>query len=132
MLIRHTPPVRPSETTPRDIFLNRRHLVIGAAALGFAALSEQSASAALLQAIKSPLSTDERLTPRKDVTSYNNYYEFGTDKGDPAANAHTLTTKPCTVAIEGLVARPTEFHLEDLVSSVALEASVSRYSASLR
>lgn len=126
MLIRQTPSVRPSEITPRDIFLNRRHLVMGAVALGFAALSERSASAALLQAVKSSLSTDETLTPRKDVTSYNNYYEFGTDKGDPAANAHTLTTKPWTVAVDGLVTRPTEFHLEDLVNSVTLEERIYR------
>jgi sulfoxide reductase catalytic subunit YedY len=127
MLIRSAPLVHPSEITPREIFLNRRHLVMGAAALGLAAaLPEGATSAAALQSTKSPLSTDEEPTPLEDVTSYNNYYEFGTDKGDPAANAHTLTTKPWTVAVDGLVARPTEFHLEDLLSSVTLEERIYR------
>ena len=98
-----------SEITPRAVYLNRRVLLAGAAGLiGAATLLPDDAAAAPLSATKSPLSTDERPTSLKDVTSYNNYYEFGVDKGDPAANAHTLTTKPWTVRIDGHVSRPAD------------------------
>lgn len=121
------PLINSSEITPNEVFLNRRNLIAGAAAAGLAAvLPKGSAAAAKLDFAKSLLSTDEKPTPLEDVTSYNNYYEFGTDKGDPAANASTLTTKPWTIAVDGLVARPTEFHLEDLLSSVALEERIYR------
>jgi sulfoxide reductase catalytic subunit YedY len=89
-------------------------------------LAKGRAAAAPLQAKKSPLSTEEKPTPFEDITTYNNYYEFGVDKGDPAANAHTLTTKPWTVAIDGLVARPTDFHLEDLLGSMMIEERIYR------
>jgi hypothetical protein len=59
-----------------------------------------------LAAAKSPLSTDEEPTAFKYVTSYNNYYEFGTGKSDPSQNAHTLTTKPWTLKVDGLVDKP--------------------------
>jgi sulfoxide reductase catalytic subunit YedY len=59
--------------------------------------------------------TMEKVTEYKDATTYNNYYEFGTDKADPAKNAHTLKTKPWTVEVEGLVKKPGKYALEDLV-----------------
>lgn len=127
MLIRRQSSISPSEITPREVCLNRRSLLMGAAAAGAAAaLPNASASAAQLQFAKSPFSTDEQPTPFEDVTSYNNYYEFGVDKGDPSANAHTLTTKPWTVTVDGLVARPTTFHVEDLLKSVTLEERIYR------
>jgi sulfoxide reductase catalytic subunit YedY len=127
MLIRRPHFIRPSEITPREVYLNRRSLVMGAAALGLtAALPNAAALAAPLQFTKSPLSTDEEPTPLEDVTSYNNYYEFGVDKGDPAARAHTLTTKPWTIEVDGLVAQPTTFHLEDLLKTVTLEERIYR------
>lgn len=95
--------------------------------MGLAAgLPSWSAEAAAFEAIPSPLSTADEPTPFEDITSYNNYYEFGVDKGDPAANAHTLTTKPWTISVDGLVARPTEFHLEDVLNSVTLEERIYR------
>jgi sulfoxide reductase catalytic subunit YedY len=127
MQIGRAPDIRHSEITRREVWLDRRRLIAGAAALGLSvALPKGRAAAASLQAAKSPLSTDEKTTPFEDVTSYNNYYEFGVDKGDPAANAHTLTTKPWTVAVDGLVARPTAFQLEDLLKSVTLEERIYR------
>src|SRR3954447_12457975 len=98
-----------SEITPRAAYLNRRVLLAGAAGLvGAATFLPDDAAATPLSAIKSSLSTDEKPTSLKDVTSYNNYYEFGVDKGDPTANAHTLTTRPWTVRIDGLVSKPAD------------------------
>src|SRR6476660_8750741 len=112
--------IAPSEITPREVYLRRREFIAGAAALGLgaglsAALPPSRARAAPLQAAKSPLSTtDEPVTPLKDIASYNNFYEFGTDKGDPAKNAHTLKTKPWTVKIDDLANKPADYDLDDL------------------
>jgi methionine sulfoxide reductase catalytic subunit len=132
MLFRHPSGVVPSEITPREVYLRRREFIGGAAALGLgagfsAAFPAMRADAAPLRADKSPLSTtSEPPTPLKDVTAYNNYYEFGTDKVDPARNAHTLTTKPWTVRIDGLVGKPAEFDLDDLIRPIALEERIYR------
>jgi sulfoxide reductase catalytic subunit YedY len=127
MLISHSPLVRSSEITPREVYLDRRRLIMGAVAAGLATgIPSGGARAAALQAAKSQLSTDEATTALEHVTNYNNYYEFGVGKEDPAANAHTLTTRPWTVAVDGLVARPTQFHLEDLLGSVTLEERIYR------
>jgi sulfoxide reductase catalytic subunit YedY len=128
MLIRQPSDIAPSEITPRGVYLRRRELIAGAGALGLAAaLPAVRADAAPLQAAKSPLSTtDEAQTPLKDVTSYNNFYEFGTDKGDPAKNAHTLMTKPWTVKIDGLLAKPADYDLDDLIKPIQLEERIYR------
>ncbi len=127
MLIHHPPNIRSSEITPREVYLNRRTLLAGAGAVALsAALPSSPAGAATLDAARSPFSTDEEPTSLDDVTSYNNYYEFGTGKGDPAANAHTLTTEPWTVDVGGLVASPVTLHLEDILASVTLEERIYR------
>jgi len=116
-----------SEITSREVYLNRRALLAGAAGLiGAATLLPDDAAAAAIPASNSPLSTDEKPTSLKDVTSYNNYYEFGVDKGDPAANAHALTTTPWTVRIDGLVSRPADYALEDLIKPATLEERIYR------
>jgi sulfoxide reductase catalytic subunit YedY len=107
MLIKRPSDIAPSSITPREVYLRRREFMAGAAGLALAAVAPTRAGAAPLTAAKSPLSTtDEPSTPVKDITSYNNFYEFGVDKGDPAKNAHTLTTKPWTVKIDGMVGKP--------------------------
>ena len=127
MLIHRASGIRPSEITPRGAYLDRRRIILGATALGLsAALPVLGAAAAPLQAAPSPFSTPQQPTPLEDVTSYNNFYEFGVGKEDPAANAHTLTTKPWTLRVDGLVARPTEFQLEDVLASVTLEERIYR------
>jgi hypothetical protein len=89
-----------SLVTPKDVYLSRRRFLAGAsAALGFA--SGISFADTKLNAVKSAFSTAEKPTPYQDVTSYNNFYEFGTDKGDPARNAKKFRTTPWTVSIEG-------------------------------
>jgi methionine sulfoxide reductase catalytic subunit len=70
--------------------------------------------------------TMEKLTDYKDATSYNNFYEFGTDKADPAQNAHTLKTSPWTVDVDGLVKRPLKLQLEDLHKLGAMEERIYR------
>src|SRR5262249_26844994 len=131
MRTRRPSKILPSEITPRDQYLRRREFIAGAAALGLgsaiAALRGRGANAAPLQASKSPLSTSEEpLTPLKDITSYNNYYEFGTDKDDPARNAHTLTIKPWKIKIDGLVAKPADYDLDDLIKPIQLEERIYR------
>jgi sulfoxide reductase catalytic subunit YedY len=126
MLIRHAESVRPSEITPQSVWLRRRELLAGAAALGLAGSIADTAAAEALAAVKSLLSTDEPPTSFEDITSYNNFYEFGTDKGDPARNAGKLTTHPWTVRIDGLVAKPADYQLEDILKPVTLEERIYR------
>lgn len=127
MLTRRLPDIRPSEITPREVYFNRRQWIAGASAIGLsAALPGGAVMAAPLTAAPSGLSTDEKLTPLKDITTYNNYYEFGTDKGGPAANAHTLTTNPWRVKIDGLVAHPADYSVEELIKPVTLEERIYR------
>ena len=127
MLIRRPSDIAPSEITPLAAYLRRREFLAAAASLGLAAaFPSAEAGAAPLQAAKSPLSTDEPPTALKDITSYNNFYEFGTDKDDPKKNAHTLTTKPWTVKVDGLVGKPADYDLDDLISSIALEERIYR------
>jgi sulfoxide reductase catalytic subunit YedY len=118
--------IRSSEITDRSVYLRRREFIGGATALGALSVLPFGAAHAVLPATKSPFSTDEPLTSLKDVTSYNNFYEFGTDKDDPAANAHTLTTKPWKVKVDGLVGKPADYDFDDLIKDVALEERIYR------
>jgi sulfoxide reductase catalytic subunit YedY len=126
VLIRRPADILPSEITPREIYLTRRQWMTGAAGLALAAGLPKGLEAAPLQAAKSPFSTDEKRTSREDITSYNNYYEFGLDKSDPAENAHALKTSPWTVKVDGLVGKPAEFAIEDLIKSSPLEERIYR------
>ena len=76
--------------------------------------------------VPGPFGTGEPQTPYADITSYNNFYEFGTDKGDPAANAHTLVTRPWTVAFEGEIAKPQTIDVDTLLKLFPLEERVYR------
>lgn len=127
MLIRRPADIPSSEITPRSLYLRRREFMVGS--LGLAALAlfpMRRGQAAYLAAKKSPFSTDEPITRLKDATTYNNFYEFGSDKGDPSAKAHTLTTDPWSVKIDGLVAKPGEMALEDILKPVTLEERIYR------
>jgi len=135
MLIRKSGehPILPSEITPRAVFERRREIVRAAAAAallpvagpGRAAPAGPAAGPAL-DARPSPLSIDEPRTPYEDVTGYNNFYEFGTGKGDPAAHAHRLQTRPWSVRIEGAVAKPGVYDIEKLLALAPLEERVYR------
>ena len=131
-----------SEITPENIYYQRRDLIklmaggAGGAALacwaGREALAQGAAKPGKLAALpvaKSAVAgavTMEKVTDYKDVTTYNNFYEFGTDKADPAKNAHTLVTKPWTVAVEGLVKQPKTYAIEDLIKLSAQEERIYR------
>jgi methionine sulfoxide reductase catalytic subunit len=110
MLIRRPPDIPVSEITDESLFWNRRDF-LKAAGLGAAAVGGLLPAGRLL----SRPSGDEKLTPFEDVTGYNNYYEFGTGKDDPAANAGRLHTRPWKVEVAGEVKRPAMYDLDDLL-----------------
>jgi sulfoxide reductase catalytic subunit YedY len=119
MLIR-SPVDRPapsSEITPRDVWLRRREFLGAGAALGLG-LSFSARAA--------PVSTDEKPNSRADITGYNNFYEFGVGKSDPAAYAGSLKTKPWTLRIDGLVDKPADYALEDFLKPFAMEERIYR------
>ncbi len=141
MLIGKPPDIPSSEITPKRAyqqFLNRRRFLRGAAAVGAAALGGDRLADVLaprtrafastkLQTVYSPLTTTgEQLTSFDDITHYNNYYEFGVEKGDPAKNAGALPTRPWSVKIEGKVAKPMTFDIDTLLKLRPLEDRVYR------
>ncbi|MEZ5776721.1 MAG: protein-methionine-sulfoxide reductase catalytic subunit MsrP [Paracoccaceae bacterium] len=111
-----------SDVTPQGAFLNRRQLIAGAAAMGFA-----GPAAAKLAYVKSDYSADLEPNAFEEITSYNNFYEFGTGKDEPMANAGALTTDPWSVKIDGMVDRPGNYDLGDLLSGVTLEERIYRF-----
>ncbi|TXS88921.1 protein-methionine-sulfoxide reductase catalytic subunit MsrP [Parahaliea maris] len=130
------PSIASSEITPEAVYLNRRQLM-SAAGLGLSALALGGTNPARanapdtrreLAAAAGPeaFQTDEKLTPYGDVSGYNNFYEFGTDKSDPARNAHTMTTDPWSVEVGGLVNKPGKLYLEDILGSFDLEERTYR------
>lgn len=138
MFIRHPSDIAPSEITPSDRY-RRRDLLKLAAAGSVAGLSGTLTGCAreaddptktlglqkLMNVTKSPLSSTEPLTAYKHVTSYNNYYEFGTDKSDPAIYAKQLRLQPWTVTVDGEVSKPRSFGIEELLA-LPLEERIYR------
>ncbi|KAB7739677.1 protein-methionine-sulfoxide reductase catalytic subunit MsrP [Parvibaculum sedimenti] len=129
MLIGKKPDIASSEITPKSLWLDRRRFITGAAALGIGvALPREAANAGTLKFTKSPLSTKgEELTSLKDVTGYNNFYEFGTDKSDPAAYAGAMKTRPWTVEISGEVRKPVTLDIEDILKIAPIEERIYRH-----
>jgi methionine sulfoxide reductase catalytic subunit len=102
------------DVTPERLWLNRRQLMGGGLALlATPALADESLR--------------DQLTSFEDVTSYNNFYEFGTGKGDPAAYASGLTTSPWSVVIDGLVDRPGTYSIEDILDGQTIEERIYRF-----
>lgn len=114
-----------SAVTPKADYLNRRELVAGMGAI--AGLSIGGPAFAKIETVPSPYSTDLEPNTLSDITSYNNFYEFGTGKEDPAKNAHTLTTDPWSVEIDGLVDKPGNYDLGDLLSGITMEERIYRF-----
>lgn len=117
--------LRWSDVTPRAAFLNRRQIFAAGAALAAGALARPAL--AKIEAAPSKFSTEEAPDTFETITGYNNYYEFGTGKGDPAANAGSLTTDPWSVKVDGLVDRPGTYDLADLVKGQPLEERIYRF-----
>jgi sulfoxide reductase catalytic subunit YedY len=141
MLIRRAPVIPPSEITREGDYLTRREFAARAGGLG-AALAGSTLLASIGCGDGTPRRAGaaggepgaaggaaqqaEKSTSYEDITSYNNYYEFGTDKGDPKENAQRLRTRPWTVTVEGLAKKPGTFAFEDLVKPHRLEDRVYR------
>jgi sulfoxide reductase catalytic subunit YedY len=123
----------PSEITPRDLALNRRQWLAaaGAAAVALPAAAQTPRPGKLAALPGAPsavsgASTVEKITAYVHASTYNNFYEFGTDKSDPARYAHTLKTRPWTVSVEGEVARPGRFDIDALMKLAPMEERVYR------
>jgi len=125
--------IKPSEITPEGAYMNRRALLAAAVAAGLIP-SIMSCEAATLPASgeladvkKWPDSTTDKANTFQDITTYNNFYEFGTGKSDPAANAHTLKTSPWSVQVSGEAAKTGTFTLEDILKPHSLEERIYRH-----
>ena len=127
--------IKPSEITPESVYENRRTLLKAAVAAGllpFAAGSDAEAASlppvgeSFENVAKWPGSTDERMNTWQDITTYNNFYEFGVYKEDPARNAHTLKPRPWSVQVTGEAAKTGEYTLEDILKPHSLEERVYR------
>ena len=134
MLIRKADDLKWSDVTPRALYVNRRQFLrvapfVAAAAAVALSADEARAQGGLpkLDAKKSPLSTTEPMTPYKSVTTYNNYYEFGSDKGDPSEYAKSLKTRPWSVTIDGAVKAGGKFAIDDLIKPYQLEERIYRH-----
>ena len=129
------PRIESSEITPESVWLNRRNLMKAAAAgAGMTAVGETIAQPVGLKDLKfMPAADDtsfkatEDLTPYEAATTYNNFYEFGTDKSDPVRYADAMTTDPWEIKVGGLVHKPGKLHLEDILSGFDLEERIYRF-----
>jgi sulfoxide reductase catalytic subunit YedY len=138
MRIRRSPDLRHSDVTPKPLYLNRRNFLRAAGITGAAAAfgprlwnwtnpTQQVYASTKLTTTKGPFSTTEKITPYNDVTHYNNFYEFGTDKSDPAKNAQGLRTSPWTVSVEGEVSKPRQFTMDEIMALAPLEERIYRH-----
>jgi methionine sulfoxide reductase catalytic subunit len=129
MLIRKPADLRYSDITPKEMYLNRRRfLAAGGAAIGAIAMAGRAdAAQAKLSTVKSSYTVNDKLTSKEDITHYNNYYEFGTQKEEPAHYANTLITTPWTVEVGGLVNKPKKFDIDQIMKIAALEERIYRH-----
>src|ERR1700731_4893923 len=139
MLIRRTPDLTYADVTPKAVYLNRRKFLGGLGIASAAAVagrgllelvspSRSVAANTKLTTIKSPLSsTDEKINTYNDVTHYNNFYEFGVDKDQPAKNAQRFVTSPWIVSVGGEVAKPRKFSMEEILKLAPLEERIYRH-----
>jgi len=138
MLIKKPADIASSEITPKRIYMNRRAFMAGAAVMGAAVVGARYLggssgvvptveAAALNVARKSQYSTTEKLTPKNDIENYNNYYEFSTDKFEPAKLAQQLQTRPWTVEVNGLVKKKQTFDIDTLLTKFPQEERIYRH-----
>jgi sulfoxide reductase catalytic subunit YedY len=137
MLRKKAPQLTSADVTPKDLYFNRRNFLRGLGIAGAATLvaerfanvlSPASTSASTkLTTIKSAYTVPEKISSENDVTHYNNFYEFGSDKNDPAKNAQKLITTPWTVSVEGEVKIPRKFSLDEILKLAPLEERIYRH-----
>ena len=133
MLIKPAPDIQSSENTDESLYLRRREFfktdavpVMAAAAGLVPAVARGSQDDPLPNVRRGVFTTDEKWTPYEDVTTYNNFYEFGTDKADPARNVRSFRIRPWTVKVDGLVNKPGDYGVDDLIKPHQLEERVYR------
>src|SRR6202521_505939 len=139
MLVRKAPVLTYRDITPKSVYLDRRKFLRGMGLAGLAVAGGSSlfnivspsitaqATNKLTGLVKSPYDTDEKQTPYNDVTHYNNFYEFGTDKSDPAKNSQNFRTSPWTVSVEGEVSKPRKFTMDEILKLAPLEERIYRH-----
>src|SRR5712675_1398728 len=138
MLIKNKPELTYVDVTPKNLYFNRRNFLRGLGIAGAATvIGERFASilshpgsihaSTKLSTVKSNYTVGEKVTPENDVTHYNNFYEFGTDKGDPAKNAQDFRTSPWTVSVEGDVKTPRKFSMDEILKLAPLEERIYRH-----
>ncbi len=139
MLIKKPIDIRSSDITPKDLYLSRRKFLAGATVAGAAVMTGvglrelaspstvAEANAKIDNVQKSRFSTTEKITPYKDVTNYNNYYEFSTDKYGPAGLAKDFKTRPWTVTIDGLVKEKQVLDVDSIIKMAAPEERIYRH-----
>ncbi len=138
MLIKKQSGLTAADVTPKNIYFNRRNFLRGLGIAGAATVIGERFSSVLshhgivhantkLSTVKSNYIVNEKITPEDDVTHYNNFYEFGTDKGDPAKNAQNFRTSPWTVSVEGDVKTPRKFSLDEILKLTPLEERIYRH-----
>jgi sulfoxide reductase catalytic subunit YedY len=135
MLIKRASDIRSSDITPESVYRSRREFLQTAAAGAIGAFAGASlwddplrAQAALANVQKSAYAVpDEKLNSFEEITTYNNYYEFGTQKSDPARYAGQLKVKPWSIKVDGLVAKPADYALEDFIKPSQLEERTYRF-----
>jgi len=138
MLIRKNPDLTYADVTPRSVYLNRRKFLSGLGTAGLAAAAGQRllamvyptgsvSAAAKLTTVKSPFSTTEKMNTLDEVSHYNNFYEFGVDKDQPAKNAQRFVTSPWTLSVSGEVATPRKFSMDEILKLAPLEERIYRH-----
>src|SRR5215471_8410236 len=128
MLIKRGGGLKASDVTPYGLYLNRRAFMVGVAAFALAPQAGEAAPPATGQALQATPNPayhlDESPTPLKDVTSYNNFYEFGVNKEDPERLGGTLKPRPWVVKVDGLCAKPRSFDIEEILHMAPLEERI--------
>jgi sulfoxide reductase catalytic subunit YedY len=138
MLIKNKPELTYADVTPKNLYFNRRNFLRGLSIAAAATLVGERFASILshpgsiqanskLATVKSNYTVDEKVTSENDVTHYNNFYEFGTDKGDPAKNAQNFPTSPWTVSVEGDVKTPRKFSMDEILKLAPLEERIYRH-----
>jgi len=139
MLLKRASGLKYSDITPHEDYLNRRKFLYGLSLAGGLALAGKSVADLVIPSVRvfagtklpgvisSPFSTTEKVTPPQTVTTYNNYYEFGTEKEQPAKNAQKFITSPWSVSVEGEVAKPRKFTMDEILKLAPLEERIYRH-----
>ncbi len=138
MLIKTKPGLSLGDVTPKNVYLNRRNFLRGLGIAGASAVvaerfasilspSEKVLAGTKLTTVKSAYTVNEKISSMNDVTHYNNFYEFGADKSDPARNSQNFRTSPWAVSVEGEVKTPRKFSMDEILKLAPLEERIYRH-----